>query len=180
MRILKENTAAVVIDLQARLYPYIHEHQKLTKNNEILIQGLKTLDIPILVTQQYTKGLGATIPEIQKVLGEHEVIEKSSFSCCDDKIFMEELKALNKKQVIISGIEAHVCVMQTVTDLLIADFQPVLVADCISSRNPEHKKIAIERMQNQGAIITTYESVLFELLRYSGTDEFKQISKLVK
>ena len=103
-----------------------------------------------------------------------------AFSCCDDTGFMNELKTFGKKNVIIAGIESHVCVLQTTIDLLENNYQPIVVEDCVSSRTLNNKNMAIERMRQEGAIITTYESILFELCRFSGTDAFKAISKLVK
>jgi len=180
MRIKRDNTIGVVIDIQTRLYPLIHEHEALTRNNRILIEGLKTLGIPLVVTQQYTKGLGPTIPEIEDVLGEYKHIEKTAFSCCEEPRFNEDLALSSKMYVIVCGIETHVCVMQTVIDLIGQGYIPVLVEDCVGSRKPNDKKMAVERMRQDGAIITTYESILFELLKYSGTDEFREISRLVK
>lgn len=180
MRILRENTTGLIIDIQERLFPFIHDNEKVARNTSILIQGLKVLNIPIVVTQQYTKGLGNTLPELVEVLGSGDFLEKVAFSCCDDKGFMGELKDLGRKFVIIAGIEAHVCVLQTTIDLLENDFRPVVVEDCISSRSPNDKSMAVQRMRSEGAIVTTYESILFELLRYSGTSEFKEISRLVK
>lgn len=180
MRIKKENTIGVVIDIQSRLYPFIQDADTLTKNNTILIRGLRVLNIPIVVTQQYTKGLGETIPELAEALGEYKHIEKTAFSCCDEPRFNEDLALASKMYVVVTGIEAHVCVMQTVNDLIGQGYTPVVVEDCIGSRNPNDKKIAIERMRQSGAIITTYESILFELLKYSGTDQFREISQLVK
>ena len=180
MRIKKENTIGVVVDIQSRLYPYIHENEKLTRNNRILIQGLVILKIPVVVTQQYTKGLGDTIPEIAEVLGDYKYIEKTAFSCCDEPRFNEDLALASKMYVVVTGIEAHVCVMQTVNDLIGQGYIPVVVEDCIGSRNPNDKHIAVERMRQSGAIITTYESILFELLKYSATNQFREISSLVK
>ena len=180
MRIKKENTIGVVIDIQEKLYPYIHDHETLTRNNRILINGLKVLGIPLVITQQYTKGLGGTIPEINEVLGEYRHIEKTAFSCCDEPRFNEDLALAGKMHVVVTGIEAHVCVMQTVNDLIRQGYLPVVVEDCIGSRKPNDKKIAVERMRQSGAVITTYESILFELLKYSGTDQFREISRLVK
>ena len=180
MRIKKENTIGVVIDIQSRLYPFIQNADTLTKNNTILIRGLRVLNIPIVVTQQYTKGLGETIPELAETLGEYKHIEKTAFSCCDEPRFNEDLALASKMYVVVTGIEAHVCVMQTVNDLIGQGYIPVVVEDCIGSRNPNDKKIAIERMRQSGALITTYESILFELLKYSGTDQFREISQLVK
>jgi len=180
MRITSNESLGLIIDMQSRLYPHIHEYEKLTQNTQILINGLKAIGMPIVVTQQYTKGLGGTIPEIVDALGTGDYIEKSAFSCCDDENFMKEIDSHNKKFVIIAGIESHVCVLQTTIDLLEKGYTPVVVEDCVSSRSPENKSVAIKRMRQEGAIITTFESILFELLRYSGTDSFKAISKLVK
>lgn len=180
MRILKENSAGLIIDIQERLFPFINENEQLTKNTRILIEGLRVLDVPLIVTQQYTKGLGTTIAPVAEVLGDFEHLEKTAFSCCDDSDFNTALAAADRKFIIITGIEAHVCVLQTAIDLLEKNFIPVVVEDCVSSRRLNDKNIAIERMRREGAVITTYESILFELLRYSGTDQFKAISKLVK
>ncbi len=180
MRILKQEAIGVVIDIQERLFLHIHEHEQLTHNCQILIQGLQALQVPLLVTQQYTKGLGETIEPLKTLLAQNECIEKSAFSCCDDEGFSNQLDATGKKNVILLGIETHVCLLQTVLDLKAKGFQPIVVEDCVSSRKAADKATAIERMRQEGAIITSYESILFELARYSGTPEFKQISKLVK
>jgi nicotinamidase-related amidase len=179
-RLLKEDTACIVIDIQERLYPFIYENDALTKNLITLIKGLKILKIPLIVTQQYTKGLGDTIVPVKEALDVYEHIEKMSFSCCGDKVFMDSLDKLNKKNVILVGIESHVCVLQTALDLLDKGYTPVLIEDCVSSRKVNDKTIAVERMRSEGAVISTYESILFELAMVSGTDEFKAISKLVK
>jgi nicotinamidase-related amidase len=180
MRIQEEDTIAVIIDVQQRLYPFIFEYEKLTDKLVRLVKGLKVLNIGIIVTEQYSKGLGHTIPEVQEALGEYEHLEKMSFSCCGLDDFNTVLKNTGKKNVIIAGIESHVCVLQTVLDLSEQKYQPVLIEDCVSSRNLNDKKIAIERMGKEGAIISTCESILFELLEFSGTEEFKAISKIVK
>lgn len=180
MRVTVDNSIGVVLDLQTKLFPYIHESEKLSKNADILIEGLKELGVKIVVTQQYTKGLGSTLDSINSILGEYKYIEKTAFSCCGEPAFNETLAVAAKKFVIITGIETHVCVLQTAIDLLGRGFIPVIVEDCVSSRNVNDKNIAIERMRQAGAYITTYESILFELLRKSGTDTFKAISKLVK
>ncbi len=180
MRILKENTAGLVIDIQERLYPHIHDHEAVAKNTGILVEGLKVLGVPVLVTQQYTRGLGPTIQGLEDVIRNFPVIEKTAFSCCDEPEFIRVLAETHKQFILIAGIESHVCVLQTVIDLLERGYQPVVVEDCVSSRNPNDKSVSVRRMQREGAIITSYESLLFELCRFSGTDEFRSISKLVK
>jgi nicotinamidase-related amidase len=180
MRILKERTAALVIDMQERLYPLIFENEKLTKNVTRLVEGLKIIGIPIFITEQYVKGLGPTIEPVASLLGSHSRIEKMSFSCCDEPRVMEGIAVTGKENIIIAGIESHVCVLQTVIDFIRNGYHPVVVEDCVSSRNENDKKMAIVRMRQEGAIITTCESILFELLRYSGTEQFRGISRLVK
>jgi nicotinamidase-related amidase len=107
-------------------------------------------------------------------------MEKMTFSCCDHQEINQEIREAGKRNIIICGIETHVCVLQTVIDLLRQDYQPVVIADCVSSRKTSDRAVAIERMRQEGAIISTYESILFELTRVSGTDTFKEISRLVK
>ena len=180
MKVIKENTAAVFIDLQERLFPHMQNRDELKRNMIRLIRGLQALQVPMITTQQYTKGLGETIPEIREAIGEVAQVEKISFSCCGNGDFMDQLEWQNKKFVIIAGIEAHVCVLQTVLDLLSDEYVPVVTADCISSRKVYDKEVAIERMRDSGAIISTYESILFELTGVAGTDVFKSISKIIK
>jgi nicotinamidase-related amidase len=180
MRILSENTQGLIIDYQERLLPHMHEKQQLIKSSIILIEGLKALEITIIVTEQYRKGLGSTVPELRKLLRLFNPFEKISFSCCDDHDINKALTESGRKFVVICGIESHVCVLQTAIDLVKNDLIPVVVADCISSRKLHDKQIAIERMRQEGVIITSYESILFELCRFAGTDQFRAISKLVK
>jgi nicotinamidase-related amidase len=180
MRIKRDNTSAIVIDFQERLYPFIYEHEKLTKNVVRLINGLNVLGINLIVTEQYSKGLGHTIPQIQEALGDYEHIEKGTFSCCGSNEVCDTLSTLGKKNVIVIGIESHVCVLQTTVDLIAMGYQPVLIEDCVSSRSLNDKAVAIERMRQEGAIISSYESILFELCEVSGNDMFKAISKIVK
>jgi nicotinamidase-related amidase len=180
MRILAENSFALVIDIQEKLLPHIHEQQQMIMNTEKLIEGLKILGVSVIVTEQYRKGLGSTANEISRHFSDFQPLEKISFSCCDDVNILKAISDKNKKNIILCGIESHICVLQTSIDLTAKGFNPVVVTDCISSRKPEDKTIALERMRHEGAILTTYESVLFELCRFAGTDPFKEISKLVK
>ena len=180
MRIIREACAGLVIDIQDRLFQVMDGKEEFLKKCLVLMEGLKTLDIPILVTEQYPRGLGSTVDSIQQLLEPMETIEKIAFSCCDEPGFSVSLEQLNRRNVIICGIEAHVCVLQTVVDLRERGYLPVVVADCITSRNPVDKSVAMERMRVEGAVITTCESILFELARVAGTDTFKAISRLVK
>ncbi|MFH0756295.1 MAG: hydrolase [Bacteroidota bacterium] len=180
MRIIREDCSGLVVDIQERLFPVMDKKEQFLNRILILLEGLKALEIPLLVTEQYPRGLGSTIEPVKLALEPYAAIEKVAFSCCDEPAYSASLGRLGRKKVIICGIEAHVCVLQTVMDLLDGGYDPVVVADCISSRHPEDKTTAIERMRASGAIITTSESVLFELARVAGTEEFKIISRLVK
>jgi len=180
MRILKEHTAGLVIDIQERLLPHIYGYEEVLKNTVTLIKGLQLLDVPILVTQQYTHGLGQTVEEITSLFDPFRYIEKISFSCCDEPSFCEQVNILQKKFILIAGIETHVCVLQTAIDLVAKGYVPVIVQDCVSSRKANDKEQSVRRLAAEGAIITTAESVLFELTRLAGNDLFKSISKLVK
>lgn len=180
MRVLKEDTAAVVIDIQERLLPHIHEGEIMLSNCLKLIEGLRILSVPVLVTQQYTRGLGPTVQPVVSMFTEFSFIEKITFSCCDEPAFEKELVRLGRNRVILCGIESHVCVLQTCLDLLETGRKVVVVEDCISSRKLNDKQIAVERMRQEGATISTIESLLFELARVAGNEHFKTISKIVK
>lgn len=181
MRILAEETMALVIDFQERLVPVIHNNQELLHNTEILIKGLKTLKIPMVITQQYTKGIGMTIPIICDAVGEEFGYEdKVTFSCAEDENILSKIAATGRKNIIICGIEAHICVLQTVTDLISKGYTVILVEDCIGSRTEGNRQVGIKRAILEGAIPATYESILFELTRVAKTEVFKEISRLVK
>lgn len=149
-------------------------------NCKILISGLQELQIPGIVTQQYTKGLGATLPELSALIPDFTYIEKKDFSCCDEQAVMDQLREKSAKNVILLGIEAHVCVMQTAVDLKTAGFNPVVIMDCVTSRDSKNVEWVKERFRYENIMMTTYESMLFELTRSAGAPEFKIISKLVK
>lgn len=181
MRILKDDTLAVVIDIQERLFPHIYENDKLLENSIKLISGLKILEIPLVITEQYTKGLGSTLePIIKQLDNNYNPIEKIDFSCYGSNDFVQSLKKYNKKNIIVFGIETHVCVLQTTLDLLENGYNTIVIEDCVSSRKINDKNIAVERMRQEGAIISSLESILFELCRKAGSDNFKAISRLVK
>ncbi len=180
MRILKENTVGLVIDIQEKLVPAMADQEYLVKNCRTLISGLQELAIPLIVTQQYTKGLGETIHEIKELIPDFSAIEKRDFSCFDEPEAAEAIHNSGARNVIICGIESHVCVLQTAIDLKEAGYVPVVVMDCISSRELDNVDLAAERFRYEGILMTSYESVLFELTRSASAPEFKAISKLVK
>lgn len=180
MRIRREHSLGVVVDIQERLFPHIHEHEALAQRCAMLIRGLQILDVPLVVTQQYTKGLGPTISVISDALGTYVPHEKMSFSIAGNPDVESRILGSHGHHVIVFGIETHVCVMQSVLDILAQGRQAIVVEDCVSSRRANDKHIAIERMRSAGAVITTAESLLFELLEEAGTETFKRISALVK
>jgi nicotinamidase-related amidase len=180
MRLDAHHCMALCVDIQERLFPHIHDHDALADRCSRLIRGLQVLNVPITVTEQYVKGLGPTIESVREALGEHEPLEKMTFSCCGVQAIEVAVLGSRRHQIIVFGIETHVCVLQTVLDLLEQGQTVVVVEDCVSSRSANDKRVAIDRMRQQGAIITTMESLLFELLRVAGTDTFKGISAIVK
>lgn len=180
MRILQEESIALFIDFQERLVPAMRKNKELIENTGKLLKGLKELAVPMIFTQQYTRGLGPTVNDLIINPEKFSYIEKTSFSCCDEEKFTQTLEGLNKKNVIICGIESHVCVLQTAIDLKNKGYNPVLVVDCISSRKKESIKVALKRMEQEGILITNTESILFELTRDAKNPAFKAISSIVK
>lgn len=180
MRVVAEGTCCVVIDYQERILPAMAQKENLLENSVKLLKGLEILGVPVMVTAQYAKGLGLNVPEIREAAGTEEYCDKKSFSIYEDEGAREKLKGFGRKNVIICGIEAHICVMQSVIGLLEAGYQPIVVEDCISSRKLHDKEVSVRRMEAEGAIVTTYESLLFEMTGGAGAASFKQISNLVK
>ncbi len=173
-------SALLIIDVQERIIGVMRKGKSLQENILKLVKGAKVLNVPIYFTEQYPKGLGPTIPELKDELNELEAVQKMSFSCFGAGELFKVLRDKGVKQVVVCGIESHVCVQQTVLDLLANDFQINVAADAVSSRRKVDYDIALARMRSHGAEVTTTESILFELLKVCGTDEFKAVSKLVK
>jgi nicotinamidase-related amidase len=180
MRILKDDVLGLVIDLQEKLVPLVDGPERLITKNRLLIEGLNLLDIPIILTEQYPRGLGKTVAGISDLFVRDIPYEKHTFSCLEDPGIRSRIQSFGKKTVIIAGIEAHVCVLQTVLDLGAMGMTPVVVADAVSSRSVVDRQIALDRISATGGCITTVESVLFELMRTAQHPSFKAISKLIK
>jgi len=180
MRIKAEDTLAIVVDYQTKLMPAIFENDVLISKSEILLKGLKELEIPMIVSQQYTKGLGETVEPIKEAIGEFEAFDKITFSLYQDEELKKAIDESGKKNMVRCGAEAHICVLQTVIDLCEAGYNVFLIEDCIGSRKPNDKKMALKRAQKEGAFITTYEAVLYELTVGAANPHFKAISKLTK
>jgi nicotinamidase-related amidase len=177
----KDNAVLVVIDVQEKLCKAMDERvlERLTKHIGILQEAAKELGLPMIVTEQYVKGLGETVAEL-KAQATAPAIEKMTFSCCGETPFPDKLKASGRTQVIVTGMETHVCVLQTVLELLDAGYTVHLVRDAVMSRRKENWFVGLEAARDAGAVITSTEAVLFQLLQVAGTEEFKRLSKLVR
>jgi len=170
----------VIIDIQEKLARVMEKRQSVIKNVQNLIEMCKLFTIPIIITEQYPKGLGQTVEEIRNVLPEYKPIEKLSFNCCEESIFLETIKGYNKKNILLTGMETHICVLQTALGLLREGYHVHVVSDAVCSRSWENHQTGIEFIRSAGAVITCTETVLFQNLKIAGTEEFKVISKLVK
>ena len=175
-----EQTALLIIDIQERILPVINNFQLVVNNTLKLIKGFKVLGLPIYFTEQYPKGLGPTTRIILDELGGIKPFDKMTFSCSGAGELFDEFKKKNLSQIVVCGIEAHVCVQQTVLDLVENNIQVNLAADAVSSRKEMDYQTALERMRVHGTEVTTTESILFELLNVCGTPQFKEVSKIVK
>ena len=180
MRILPEETCCVIVDYQEKILPAMAEKDRLMEQSVKLLRGLSILEITVMMTAQYAKGLGLNVPEITGAAGTAEYCDKKTFSIYRDEKAREKLESFGRKNVILCGIEAHICVLQTLVDLAAAGYQPVLVEDCVSSRFLHDKEVSVCRARAEGAVVTTCESLLFELTGGADHEKFRQISGLVK
>ena len=176
----KENAVLIVVDVQERLFPLISGKDIILNNMRKLIRFAKIIGIPIILTEQYPKGLGPTISEIRELTSTIKPIEKLEFSCLASSAFRERLAEIHAKNLVLTGIEAHICVAQTAIEALTYGYRVYAVHDAISSRRLEDKTVAVERMRQHGVTIVTSEMLMYEILRKAGTPEFKKVLKLVK
>lgn len=176
----RNEVALVLVDIQERLAAVMPDRQRVVDNCLHLIEVSKLLNIPVLLNEQYPKGLGPTVNEVREALHLCEPLEKLTFSCCRGGSFLKALESSGRKKVILAGMETHVCVLQTVIDLLKAGYQVHVVKDATCSRTLENFNAGSEFMRDAGAVITCTETVLFQLLEKAGTDEFKFVSKRIK
>lgn len=180
-RILDAKEAALlIVDVQEGFRKQLRDLDILTRNITILAEAAKILKIPVLLTEQYPQGLGKTIAEIAACLGEHKYFEKNSFSCCQAEGFLDTIENFGRTQIIVCGIEAHVCVCLTVHELMNHGYTVHVVSDAIASRSVKNQAIGWEKMIQSGAIPSCVEMALFEMLRESGTEQFKAVQRLVK
>ncbi len=178
--ISSEEAVLLIIDIQDRLAVVMEERGPVIKNTACLIELAGLYDIPVIITEQYPKGLGQTVKEIRDALPDYCPVEKISFDCCGEDTFPGALGKEGKKKIVVAGMETHVCVLQTVLSLLKEGYAVHLVADAVCSRDRKNKKIALDLMANAGAVVTCTETVLFQVLKKAGTDEFRTISRMIR
>jgi nicotinamidase-related amidase len=177
MLLQKQDSCVLLIDVQEKLFPLVQQHEQLLSNCQWLLSLAKQLDVPTLISEQYPQGLGSTVAALRELLPTNEPMTKMHFSCVADDACWQRIQAVEREQFILMGIEAHVCVLQTAVDLLLADKEVYVVADAISARSELDKSLALTRMQDLGVQIISREMVLFEWAERAGTDEFKALSK---
>lgn len=176
----RDDALLAVVDIQERLATVMAERERVVANTHRLISAVRLLGVPVFVTEQYPKGLGPTVPEIREALSPYAPIEKISFGCCGEPAFTDALEATGRRQVILCGMETHVCVLQTCIGLLRDGYSVHFVQDAACSRNPGNHRIGTEFMRDAGAVVTGTETALFQLLERAGTAEFREISRLIK
>ncbi|MCS6862977.1 MAG: hydrolase [Abditibacteriales bacterium] len=180
-RLRREAAALFVVDIQEKLMPLIFERERVVRNAVLLIETAKVLGLPMVVTEQYPQGLGTTLPEIRQALGAfYQPIAKLTFSGCGIQAAQEAMQTTGRTQWLIVGIESHVCVVQTVLDMLEMGLEVYVAADAVSSRAESNYRLGLERMRDAGAVLTSAEMAIYEMLREAGTEEFRAILKLVK
>jgi nicotinamidase-related amidase len=175
----REKACVLLVDVQEKLAPVMWNFATVEKYCKAMILAGRELGVPVLATEQYPKGLGATIPSLREALGAAPLV-KMSFSCGADPEFMRALEATGRRQVVVVGIESHVCVFQTVRDLLGRDYEVFVCADAVTSRFEEHRRVALAQLAAMGAHVTSAETCIFDLLHAAGTAEFKRVSPLVR
>jgi nicotinamidase-related amidase len=174
----RENTLLIVVDIQGNLARVMDDPAFLIENNRKLIEGMNILGIPVILTEQIP--LGPTIPDIADLLPDVSAISKDTFSCCASEPFMKAVKALNRRQILITGIEAHVCVYQTAMDLMKRGYEVHLAADAVASRTARNREIGIAKLLAAGAVLTSAEMALFELLKTAADPKAKELFKIIK
>jgi nicotinamidase-related amidase len=172
----------VVVDVQERLFNAMDAERRddMVANVKILASAARRLDVPVLVTEQYPKGLGRTLPELRALLGDTPPFEKTAFSCAGADGFMDRVRGLGADHVILTGIEAHVCVLLTALDLLTRGLRVSVVADAVCSRRPANLEIGLDQARQAGAVVTATETVVFQLLGSADSDAFRELSKLLR
>jgi len=175
-----ENTVFVLVDVQGKLAESMHMKETLFSNLEVCTKGMLALEVPVIWMEQVPQKMGQTIAPLRRLLKNQDPIPKFSFSCCGEPEFMKALRQTFRKQVVIAGIETHVCVYQTAADLVKAGYQVQVVSDAVSSRSEENRNVALHKISSIGAQLTTVEMILLELTRSAKHPKFRDILKIIK
>jgi nicotinamidase-related amidase len=176
-----EQTILVVVDMQEPFLRHIYEPERVVQNVCTLMQGANTLRVPVIATTQYAEKMGDLLPQIKKLVpSQLPPFDKMRFSCYGDPAFASEINRSGRKQILLCGVESHICVSQTAHELLAAGFQVHVAADAISSRSDTNWRLGIEKMRQAGVLLTSVEGALYELMEVAGTPEFKELLKLIK
>ncbi len=180
MLIRATDSALIIIDMQERLVPAMQAPARTLKNAKLLLQSARVCEVPTILTEQYPAGLGSTVPELAGVTHDAPVVEKLHFSCMEDDNFQHTFTALNRKQAVLAGMEAHICVVQTAASLVEQNFEVFVVSDATASRSLESETACLTRLSAAGVHIVTTEMVIFEWLGKAGTPAFKSLLPLIK
>ena len=180
MLVDRARSQLLIVDVQERLLPAMAEAEQVLRACSLLMTAAARLDVPITVSEQYPKGLGPTVPALANLVAENRVLAKVDFSCAADPAIRDRLDTEGRDQLVVAGIEAHVCVLMTAMELIDAGREVFVVADAVSSRRQSSADLALDRLRAAGVSVVTTEMVLFEWLRRAGTEEFKEISRLIK
>lgn len=180
MLIRAAESALIVIDMQERLVPAMQAPARTLRNARILIKAARLMNVPVLLTEQYPRGLGATVEEIIETAGDAPVISKLHFSCMEDADFAKAFAALGRRQAVIAGMEAHICVVQTAASLMEEGHEVFVVSDATASRSAESEKACLDRLSASGAGVVTTEMAVFEWLGQAGTQAFRTLLPLIK
>ncbi len=176
----QDNSVMMLVDVQGQLAQLMYRKEALFDCLEIIIKGMKTLGVPIIWLEQIPAKLGPTTERLAMLLEGQQPIEKHAFSCCAEPAFMQAFEACGRRNVLLTGIETHICIFQTGMDLIAQGCRVQVVADCVSSRTPENRQIGLDRLARAGAEITSVEMAFFELMKTARCDAFKQIVPLIK
>ena len=180
MLIDRRHSCLLIVDVQEKLAPAMADPASVIRNAAILMQAATRLEIPLVLSEQYPQGLGTTVPELCALAPERARIAKLSFSCASDPGLLQRVKDAQRSLIVIAGLEAHVCVLQSALGFRQAGYQVVVVGDAVSSRAPANRDAALQRLRENGVEVATTEMVLFEWLGQAGTPEFKDLTRLIK
>ena len=173
-------SALVVVDVQDKLMAAMHEADRVVRETIRAIDAARLLKVPVLCSEHYPAGLGSTVDAVRAAMGDAPVVEKVCFSAADETKFMEALRRFDRDQVVLVGIETHICLLQTAADLTARGFRVQVAVDAVTSRTAENRRIGLDRLRALGVTLTCVESVVFEWTRRAGTEVFKSVSRLVR